>query len=93
MPPPAQDIETLKLYLGRPRGTYTASAWYKGGSTLGGRPQWIQELAFPDCPACTTAMDYVGMACGADLYEHGEGAYYGFIHAPCRLVAVEYQQS
>jgi hypothetical protein len=39
-------------------GAYMASAWYKGGSTLGGHPQWIQDWAYPDCPACTTAMDY-----------------------------------
>ncbi|MGR7001652.1 hypothetical protein ACU686_32495 [Yinghuangia aomiensis] len=30
---------------------------------------------------------------GADLGEYGEGAWYVFLHAPCGLAAVEYQQS
>ncbi|TDB97923.1 hypothetical protein [Actinomadura sp. 7K534] len=72
---------------------YLASAWAREGSTLGGFPEWIQDPAFRDCPSCERAMDYVGLIGGADLHDYGEGAYYLFVHAPCGLAAVEYQQS
>lgn len=72
---------------------YLSSAWERGGSTLGGCPDWIQNPAYPDCPDCGKAMDYVGLIGGADLHEYGEGAYYLFLHTPCRLAAIEYQQS
>ncbi|MEU8802308.1 hypothetical protein [Spirillospora sp. NPDC048819] len=72
---------------------YLSSAWERGGSTLGGCPDWIQDPAYPDCPGCGKAMDYVGLVGGADLHEYGEGAYYLFLHTPCGLAAVEYQQS
>lgn len=72
---------------------YLSSAWNREGSTLGGCPDWIQGPAYRDCPNCDRAMDYVGLIGGADLHEYGEGAYYLFLHAPCGLAAVEYQQS
>jgi hypothetical protein len=72
---------------------YLASAWNDGGSTLGGYPDWIQDPTYPDCPDCGKAMDYLGLVGGSDLYEYGEGAYYLFLHAPCGLAAVVYQQS
>lgn len=37
-------------------------------------------------------MDYVGLIGGADLDEHGEGAYYLHVHQPCGFAAVNYQQ-
>jgi hypothetical protein len=46
---------------------YLASAWEEGGSTLGGFPDWIQDPAYPQCPACGETMDYVGLVGGADL--------------------------
>ncbi|GLW35009.1 hypothetical protein [Actinoplanes regularis] len=72
---------------------YQRSAWTKGGSTLGGHPQWIQDPEDPDCPGCGRPMSYVGLIGGADLYEHGEGAYYLHVHQPCGFTAVTYQQS
>ena len=72
---------------------YQASAWDAGGSTLGGRPDWIQDAEHPDCPGCGQAMDYVGLIGGHDLDEFGEGAYYIHLHAPCGFSAVNYQQS
>jgi hypothetical protein len=71
---------------------YTASAWNRGGSALGGCPDWIDDPAYPLCPGCGTAMDYLGLVNGSDL-DGGEGAHYLFLHAPCGLAAVEYQQS
>lgn len=72
---------------------YLASAWDRDGSTLGGSPDWIQDPTYPDCPNCGKAMDYVGLVGGSDLFEYGEGAHYLFLHTPCGLAAVEYQQS
>jgi hypothetical protein len=72
---------------------YQASAWNLGGSTLGGRPDWIQDAAHADCPGCGQPMDYVGLIGGADLDDLGEGAYYLHLHQPCGFTAVNYQQS
>lgn len=75
------------------RSPYQASAWDRGGSTLGGRPDWIQDAEHPDCPGCGQPMDYLGLIGGADLDEYGEGAYYLHLHQPCGFAAVNYQQS
>jgi hypothetical protein len=72
---------------------YQAGAWAGDGSTLGGRPDWIQDAEHPDCPGCGVVMDYVGLIAGADLDEYGEGAYYLHLHQPCGYAAVNYQQS
>ncbi|KAB1947704.1 hypothetical protein F8271_04060 [Micromonospora sp. ALFpr18c] len=72
---------------------YQSSAWDRGGSTLGGRPDWIQDAEHPDCPDCGQPMDYVGLIGGADLDDLGEGAYYLHLHQPCGFTAVNYQQS
>ncbi|MEU8158677.1 hypothetical protein [Micromonospora parva] len=72
---------------------YQASAWNEGGSTVGGRPDWIQDAEHPDCPGCGEPMDYLGLIGGADLDEVGEGAYYLHLHQPCGFAAVNYQQS
>ncbi|MET8307114.1 hypothetical protein [Micromonospora sp. NPDC005173] len=72
---------------------YQASAWNRGGSTLGGRPDWIQDAEHADCPGCGQPMDYVGLIGGADLDDFGEGAYYLHLHQPCGFAAVSYQQS
>jgi hypothetical protein len=71
---------------------YAASAWDEGGSTLGGYPDWIQYAAYPACLSCGDTMSYVGLLGGADVSD-GEGAYYLFVHTPCRIGAVSYQQS
>jgi hypothetical protein len=71
---------------------WLASAWEEGGSTLGGAPDWIQDAAYPECPACAGTMDYVGLVGGADL-GWGEGADYIFVHSGCGVAAVAYQQS
>ena len=63
-----------------------------GGSTLGGRPDWIQDAEHADCPGCGQLMDYVGLIGGADLDDYGEGAYYLHLHQPCGFAAVNYQQ-
>jgi hypothetical protein len=89
-----EESSTVRLVAGDRRPSpYLASAWEAGGSTLGGHPDWIQDPAFPNCAACGTVMDYLGLVAGADLDEYGEGASYLFLHAPCRLAAVVYQQS
>ncbi|MFB9675922.1 hypothetical protein [Streptosporangium vulgare] len=87
-PPPEN-----RMVLGARRATDAmAGAWDSGGSTLGGRGDWIQDPTYPTCPGCRRAMDYVGLVNGADLWD-GEGAYYLYVHAPCGLAAVHYQQS
>lgn len=73
-------------------GVSMASAWADGGSTLGGFPDWIQDPEYLLCPQCHRAMDYLGLINGVDLWD-AEGAYYLFLHAPCGLAAIEYQQS
>lgn len=72
---------------------WQASAWDDGGSTLGGRPDWIQDAEHPACPGCGRTMDYLGLIGGADLDEYGEGAYYLHLHRQCGYAAVNYQQS
>ncbi len=71
---------------------YQASAWGRGGSTLGGWPDWIQDAEHAGCPGCGQPMDYVGLVGGADLHDYGEGAYYLHLHQPCGFAAVNYQQ-
>jgi hypothetical protein len=89
-----EDPPALAPVLGPARATpYEASAWDQGGSTLGGRPDWIQDAEHADCPGCGQPMDYVGLLGGADLDEYGEGAYYLHLHQPCGFAAVNYQQS
>jgi hypothetical protein len=80
--------------VGGPRpGPYMASAWDKGGSTLGGFPDWIQEARYMKCPRCQEYMDHVALIGGADVSSLGEGAYYIGLHAPCQIAGVNYQQS
>ncbi|MDI2129621.1 hypothetical protein [Yinghuangia seranimata] len=84
----------FRLALGeRHPNRYAADPWNEGGSALGGDPDWIQDAHVTWCPGCGHAMDYVGMAGSADLYEHGDGAYYLFLHAACGLAGIEYQQT
>ncbi|WP_433830224.1 hypothetical protein ACQP2E_10290 [Actinoplanes sp. CA-015351] len=71
---------------------YQGSAWSEGGSTLGGRPDWIQDADHPECPGCGQPMDYLGLIGGADI-DDGEGAYYLHLHQQCGFAAVNYQQS
>ncbi|TDC70811.1 hypothetical protein E1200_04180 [Actinomadura sp. GC306] len=95
LPGPAPEEPPLVGFAaGEQRATpYLSSAWDREGSTLGGWPDWIQESCYPDCPSCTEAMDYVGLVGSADLHDYGDGAYYLYLHAPCGLAAVTYQQS
>ncbi|MEU8328725.1 hypothetical protein [Micromonospora sp. NPDC048839] len=89
-----EDPPTLAPILGPARmNPYQASAWGRGGSTLGGLPDWIQDAEHADCPGCGQPMDYVGLLGGADLDDFGEGAYYLHLHQPCGFAAVNYQQS
>ncbi|SCF29564.1 hypothetical protein GA0074696_4175 [Micromonospora purpureochromogenes] len=89
-----EDPPALTPVLGPARPSpYQASAWNRGGSTLGGRPDWIQDAEHADCPGCGQPMDYVGLIGGADLDDYGEGAYYLHLHQPCGFAAVNYQQS
>lgn len=89
-----EDPPTLRPVVGQLRPSpFQASAWGKGGSTLGGFPDWIQDYEYVDCPDCGQSMDYLGLVAGADLESYGEGAYYLHLHAPCGLAAVNYQQS
>jgi hypothetical protein len=89
-----EDPPALLPVLGPARSSpYQASAWNRGGSTLGGRPDWIQDAEHADCPGCGQPMDYVGLIGGADLDDVGEGAYYLHLHQPCGFAAVNYQQS
>jgi hypothetical protein len=88
-----EEPDTVALSIGAQRlSPYLASAWSSGGSTLGGHPDWIQDAEYPTCLSCGQAMSYVGLLGGADLSD-GEGAYYLFVHTPCRVGAVSYQQS
>ncbi len=89
-----EDPPTLRPVTGPARPSpYRASAWDRGGSTLGGRPDWIQNAEHADCPGCGQSMDYVGLVGGADLDDSGEGAYYLHLHRSCGFAAVNYQQS
>ncbi|GAA4097563.1 hypothetical protein [Actinomadura miaoliensis] len=60
----------------------------EGGSTLGGRPGWIQDPDFPDCPACGRLMNYVGAVAGGDTIGQDHGVLFLFLHEPCGLAAV-----
>ncbi|MEO3826234.1 hypothetical protein [Actinomadura sp. B10D3] len=60
----------------------------EGGSTLGGRPGWVQDPDYPDCPACGKLMDYVGATAGGDTIGHDHGVFFLFLHAPCEIAAV-----
>jgi hypothetical protein len=94
LPTAAEEPPRLRFTLGERRPTpYAGSAWERGGSTLGGHPDWIQDPAYPYCAACGEVMDYVGLVQCSDVDEFGEGSSYLFLHSGCRLAAVVYQQS
>jgi hypothetical protein len=82
------------LRVGPPRPSPVAgTAWLPGGSTLGGRPDWMNDPDYPRCPGCGATMPYIAMITGNDLYgEPAEGCHYLFVHPPCHLAAAVYQQ-
>jgi hypothetical protein len=87
------DPYPTRLVLGPARPTDgSGSAWCEGGSTLGGRPEWIQDPEHPDCPRCGRTMRFLSMNGGADVWG-GEGCLYVFADLECRTGAVLYQQS
>jgi hypothetical protein len=83
------------LSIGPRRPTpFAGNAWRRGGSTLGGTPDWIQDADYPDCPRCRRSMVYLGMITGDDMWgEPAEGCHYLFLDAACRLTATVYQQT
>jgi hypothetical protein len=85
-----EDPPAVRLALGEERHGGFEGGDSEGRSTLGGRPGWIQDPDFPDCPACGSLMNYVGaVAVGADILGTGDhGAFFLFLHAPCGLAAV-----
>ncbi|MEU8242219.1 hypothetical protein AB0C07_28540 [Actinoplanes missouriensis] len=88
-----EDPPALLPVAGQRRASpFQVSAWSAGGSTLGGRPEWIQDAEHPECPGCGQRMDYLGLLGGSDI-DDGEGAYYLHTHQPCGFTAVNYQQS
>jgi hypothetical protein len=60
-------------------------------STLGGIPSWLQDAEFPRCIKCNKYMTFLAQHDNGSLNE--EGIYYAFFCAPCRLAAVNYQQT
>ncbi len=86
------DIPSVVVSAGGPSSAASASAWDRGGSLLGGRPDWIGDAEHPSCGACGEPMDYVALINGTDVMDY-DGAHYLHIHAPCGQTAVTYQQS
>jgi hypothetical protein len=73
---------------------FAGNAWSRGGSTLGGTPDWIQDADYPCCPRCRRTMEYLAMITGDDLWGGpAEGCHYLFLDAACRLTATVYQQT
>ena len=84
-----EDPPAVRLVLGEERHGGYEGHDSEGGSTLGGRPGWLQDPDFPDCPACGRLMNYVGaVAGGADVVGNIGGVSFLFLHAPCGLAAV-----
>ncbi|GAA2282413.1 hypothetical protein GCM10010430_80330 [Kitasatospora cystarginea] len=87
------DPYPTRLVLGPARpADGSGTAWHEGGSTLGGRPEWIQDPEYPHCPRCGRTMRFLSMNDGADVWG-GEGCLYVFADPECRTGAVLYQQS
>jgi hypothetical protein len=91
----AWDLPTTNgLVAGSSRPTaFGGDAWSRGGSTLGGAPDWIQDPEYPSCPRCGRTMPFIAMITGDDLWgEVAEGCHYMFLDSTCRLGATVYQQ-
>ena len=64
-----------------------------GMSQLGGIPEWIQDVAYPQCPTCQQTMPCVGQVALEDWEDLQEGIFYLFLCLPCRKAATVYQQT
>jgi hypothetical protein len=91
---PPWDLPTAPLLrIGPPRDTpFVADARERGGSTLGGSPDWIDDPWYPSCPRCHRTMRYLGMITGDDLWAVSSGGCrYLFFDAQCALATAVYQ--
>ncbi|HLZ56280.1 MAG TPA: hypothetical protein VKR06_04965 [Ktedonosporobacter sp.] len=64
----------------------------KGVSQLGGHPEWLQDVIYPQCPACQQTMPCLGQVAFED-WNDGKGIFYLFLCLPCRKAATQYQQT
>lgn len=83
------------LYLGRRRNPLHAANQFLPArfSQLGGYPCWIQDPEFPSCPSCEQSMPFLAQIDMSDVEQYGEGTYYLFLCADCKIAATGYQQT
>jgi hypothetical protein len=61
-------------------------------SQLGGHPEWIDDAAYPTCPACRRTMLFIGQVTPGDI-EPAEGMIYAFLCRGCGKATTIYQQT
>lgn len=79
----------------KPRSSYYAAYWVLGPavSQIGGYPAWIQDAVYPSCPCCSRSMTFIGQLDWEQIVEYGEGIYYMFLCADCKVTATLFQQT
>lgn len=79
----------------KPRSSYYAAYWALGPavSQIGGYPAWIQDAVYPSCPCCSRSMTFIGQLDWEQIEEYGEGIYYMFLCADCKVTATLFQQT
>lgn len=77
------------------RGIYEAADQFLpiSFSQFGGLPAWVQDPAYPNCPDCGQLMRFIFQIATDDVMPPAEGITYGFFCDPCRISAVNYQQT
>ncbi|MGG3307033.1 DUF1963 domain-containing protein [Paenibacillus sp. 2KB_20] len=78
-----------------PRNSYYAAYWALGPavSQIGGYPAWIQDAVYPSCSCCSKSMTFIGQLDWEQIEEYGEGIYYMFLCADCKVTATLFQQT
>ncbi|ADI07742.1 hypothetical protein SBI_04622 [Streptomyces bingchenggensis BCW-1] len=78
---PAAEAPTERLVPGHPSGPYP------DGSAIGGRPVWMDDAEYPQCPACGKLMAYIAQIDMQDI-SHMAGYHTFFLDAGCGLAAM-----
>lgn len=88
-------ISCVRELVASPRPPFAAAdAFGIGDATaLGGVPMWIQDAEYPRCPDCRNLMSFLAQFDNSSMPEPEEGIYYAFFCGPCRIAAVNYQQT
>jgi hypothetical protein len=61
--------------------------------TIGGRPEWVQDPQYEDCPDCGRKMKLLAQMSWDAVMDYMEGSLFMQICTDCRVVAIVHQQT